>query len=93
MSKNIVSRSFHANIITEICLTPSGSLLFKIKTNLQKLYSIPDAICGVCAVAEMHSCLKSELSLDQFFCAGDFHSIPLNYNVQVITSVIGIINF
>ena len=64
MSKNIVSRSFHSNIITEICLTPSGSLLFKIKTNLQKLYSIPDAICGVCAVAEMHSCLKSELSLD-----------------------------
>ena len=61
----IVSRSFHANIIIEICLTPSGSLLFKIKTNLQKLYSIPDAIiCGVCAVTEMHSCLKSELSLD-----------------------------
>ena len=62
--KKKVSRSFHANVITEICLTPSGSLLFKIKTNLQKLYSIPDAICGVCAVGEMHSCLKTELSLD-----------------------------
>ena len=64
MSKKYSIKVISCQHNTEICLTPSGSLLFKIETNLQKLYSIPDAICGVCAVAEMHSCLKSELSLD-----------------------------